>query len=106
MAVSLKRGNLKRDLSIPEILPVTKARQVLFSLLENVERSNRSYTLTKDGKPVALIVNLDEWKGLMATLEILANPEHQAELDGTIEEVGGGKTYSFEEVFGHRQPNL
>ncbi|MBU1262750.1 type II toxin-antitoxin system Phd/YefM family antitoxin [bacterium] len=108
MAEILKRSHskTKRNLSIPEVLSATDARQVFFSLLENVEHSNWSYTLTKNGKPVAKIVNPNEWKGLIATLEILASSKHQTELDKAIREVEEGKTHSFEEVFGHKQPNI
>ena len=100
------RGYLERNLDIPEILPATTARRLFFSLIDNVEHSNRSYTLTKDGKPVARIVNPEEWKGLMATMEILIDPKHQVELDEAIKSVEDGATCSFEEVFGHKQPNL
>ncbi|MBU0567185.1 type II toxin-antitoxin system Phd/YefM family antitoxin, partial [bacterium] len=68
--------------------------------------SNKSYTLTRDGKPVAKLVNIEEWEGLLATVEIMANQDHQKELDGAIKEVEEGKTSSFVEVFGHSQPNL
>ncbi|MEW6620762.1 MAG: type II toxin-antitoxin system prevent-host-death family antitoxin [bacterium] len=106
MAVSLKRGNLARDLDIPETISAATARQMFYTLLKNVEYSNRSYILTRAGKPVARIVNLNEWKEIMTTLEIMVEPEHQAELDKAIREVKEGKIHSFEEVFGHKQSNL
>ncbi len=105
MAVSLRKY-LNRDLSIPETLSDTEARRAFFALLNNVWESNRSYTLTKEGKPIAKIVTYEEWKGLMTTLEIMAEPKHQAELDKAIREVEEGKIHSFEEVLGHKQPNL
>ncbi|MDI6792277.1 MAG: type II toxin-antitoxin system Phd/YefM family antitoxin [bacterium] len=93
-------------MELPETISATEARQNLFALLDGVSSSNKSYTLTKDGKPVAKLVNIEEWKGLLTTLEIMANPDHQKELDEAIKEVEDGKTSSFEEVFGHLQPNF
>lgn len=93
-------------MTLLETIPVTQARQNLFALLDGVSSSNKSYTLTRDGKPVAKLVNIEEWEGLLATVEIMANQDHQKELDGAIKEVEEGKTSSFVEVFGHSQPNL
>ena len=93
-------------MTLLETIPVAQARQNLFALLDGVSSSNKSYTLTRDGKPVAKLVNIEEWEGLLATVEIMANQDHQKELDGAIKEVEEGKTSSFVEVFGHSQPNL
>lgn len=93
-------------MALLETVSVAQARQNLFALLDGVSSSNKSYTLTRDGKPVAKLVNIEEWEGLLATVEIMANQNHQKELDGAIKEVEEGKTSSFEEVFGHSQPNL
>lgn len=93
-------------MTLLETIPVTQARRNLFALLDGVSSSNKSYTLTRDGKPVAKLVNIEEWRGLLATLEIMASPNHQKELDMAIKEIEEGKTSSFEEVFGHSQPNL
>ncbi|MBU0569003.1 type II toxin-antitoxin system Phd/YefM family antitoxin, partial [bacterium] len=69
-------------MTLLETIPVTQARQNLFALLDGVSSSNKSYTLTRDGKPVAKLVNIEEWEGLLATVEIMANQDHQKELDG------------------------
>ncbi|MBA3065041.1 type II toxin-antitoxin system prevent-host-death family antitoxin [bacterium] len=84
-----------------DFLSVTDARHEFFNMLNNVEKSDRSYTLTRKGKPIAQLLNFEQWKGILTTLEILVNPSHKAKLDKRIEETRRGKTVSFEQVFKH-----
>lgn len=85
-----------------DFLSVTDARQDFFSLLDQVERTDRSYTLTRKGKPIAQLLNFEQWKGILTTLQILANPSHRTELDERIKEAHKGKTVSLKEVFGEK----
>ncbi len=54
-------------------IPVTQARPRLTEILEIVKRE--PVTITKDGLPVAVILDPDDYDGLLATLEILTNPD-------------------------------
>ena len=85
---------------IPATLTATQARKLLFHLLENVERSNHHYTVTKDGVPIAKVISVDEWEGLLATLEILAQPRHRRQLDQRLK-TAKGSFVSHEALFGH-----
>ena len=88
-----------KNLIAEDFLSVTDARHEFFNLLDKVERADRSYTLTRKGKPIAQLLNFEQWKGILTTLEILINPSHRAKLDKRIKESKQGKTLSFEQVF-------
>jgi len=85
---------------IPATLTATEARKLLFHLLANVERSNHHYTVTKDGVPIAKVISVEEWDGLLATLEILANPRHRRQLDRRVASARRS-LLSHEALFGH-----
>lgn len=89
-----------------DFLSVTDARHDFFNLLDKVERSARAYTLTRKGKPIAQLVNFEQWRGILTTLEILANPSHRAELDKRIRETKRGETIPFDRVFKHERFDL
>jgi antitoxin YefM len=61
-------------------VPINQARPRLTEILEMVKRE--PVTITKDGAPVAIIVDPDDYAGLLATLEILSNPDLRAQVDG------------------------
>jgi len=90
-----------RNLTAEDFLSVTDARHEFFNLLNKVEKLDRSYTLTRKGKPIAKLLNFEQWKGILTALEILVNPSHRSKLDKRIEEVRRGETVSFDEVFEH-----
>lgn len=89
-----------KDLTANDFISVTDMRHELFNLLNKVEESNRSYTLTRRGVPIAQILNYEQWRGILTTLEILVSPGHQAKLDKRIKEVKQGKAISFKQAFG------
>ena len=60
-------------------IPIAQARPRLTEILDLVQRE--PVTITKDGEPVAVIVDPLWYDSLMATLEILTNPELKRQLD-------------------------
>jgi len=88
-----------KGLTAEDFLSVTDARHEFFNLLDKVEKSHRSYTFTRKGKPIAQLLSFEQWKGILATLEILVNPSHRDELDKRIKDTKQGKTVSLDEIF-------
>jgi antitoxin YefM len=78
-------------------ISINDARPRLTEVVEAAER--RPITITKNGKPVALVVSPAEWAELQATLEVLSNPDMQRDLAVYEEERAGGlATYAHDEV--------
>ncbi len=79
-------------------ISINDARPRLTEVVEAAER--RPITITKNGKPVALVVSPAEWAELQATLEVLSNPDMQRDLAVYEEEKGAGglATYAHDEV--------
>ena len=89
---------VKAYTSFSEVVPATEARHEFFTLLDKVSKANRGFTLTRGGRPIARLLNYEEWQGLLTTIEILANPRHRKQLDRRIAQVKAGKTLSLDQL--------
>lgn len=63
-----------------EIIPISEAKDRLTELADRAAREHDHFTLTRNGRPHAVIVSVAEWESLQETLEILADPEMRADL--------------------------
>ncbi len=77
-------GMVRETPAMAETIPVTEARHEFFTLLKEVDTAHRGFTLTKGGRPIARLLNYKEWRGLLTTLEILADPRHRKKLNHRI----------------------
>jgi prevent-host-death family protein len=62
-------------LELDKVLPVTKVKKNLLDIIKNMSEENSTITVTKNGKPVSIIMTPDRYDALMETIEILADPE-------------------------------
>lgn len=60
-------------------IPIAQARPRLTEILEEIQRE--PVTITKDGKPVAVILDPGHYESLVATIEIMSNPEITRQLE-------------------------
>ena len=86
---------------VPDSLPLTKARDLLTKLPEQLEKQNRAIALTRRGKPVLALMPWDLYEAIRETLEIMADPQLLALFREGIKEVAEGKTTPWEEVKGN-----
>ena len=63
-----------------EIIPISEAKDRLTELADRAAREHDHFTLTRNGRPHAVILSVAEWESLQETLEILADPEMRADL--------------------------
>ena len=57
-------------------IPISEARKRIFEIAEEVQAPSRTYTLTADGKPKAVILSAKEYESILETLDVLEeNPD-------------------------------
>jgi len=88
-----------RDMA--RIVPFTDARATLSDLLDLVEREQEHVVITRKGKPVAIVMSVDEWESWEETIEVLSDPEAMEALRASEEDVKAGRLYTLEEVMKH-----
>ena len=84
--------------AMPRVVPLTEARASLSDLLDAVEHEHEQVLITRNGKPVGLLVSPDEWESMEETIEILGDPEAMARLAESERDVEAGRVYEWEDV--------
>ena len=83
-----------------KILPLSEVKTRLSELVDIVERRDESVTVTRGGKPVAVIVSKDEFEGWQESLEILRDRDLMKEIRSGIRALKRTKKrYTLEEIF-------
>ena len=75
-------------------MPVTEAKQRFTELVKGVKEDYSRYVITRNGEDAAVVISIEEYEGLLETLDILA---HKAEVRGITEgshQVRSGQTVS------------
>lgn len=83
-----------------EILPVTEAKKRLLELIKRLQEGSGSTLITKNGAPAGVLMSMEEYEGLLETLDIMSNPETVKALREAKKNVDAGLVYSHEEVWG------
>lgn len=56
-------------------VPLSEAKAKLARLLTEVDELGERIVITRSGRPVGVLLPVDEYEGLLETLEVLADPE-------------------------------
>ncbi len=87
-----------------EILPASEARSEFFNLLDKIHRLRRKYTITKEGRPQAILMSTEEFEEWVETLEILSRPSTVKGIKKGLKDLKSKKFVSHEKIFG-RSPH-
>ena len=73
-------------------LPLAEAKKNLSSIIKDVEEKYDGFTITKNGVSKAVLLSIEEFEGLMETLDILSHKEEREAIARAKEEVKKGTT--------------
>ena len=83
-----------------KVIPLSEVKMKLSQLVEEVSSRDEEITITRHGKPVAIIVSPDEFDSWKETLAIRADAELMAEIRRGLEDIKKKrKLYTLEELF-------
>jgi len=75
-----------------EMLPLTEVRSALSALVERVEGSHERVTITRNGRPAAVLISPEDLKALEETLDVLSDPVAMGQLREGDAAVAAGDT--------------
>jgi len=81
------------------ILPVTKVKRELLEILKAMEEDYATVTVTRNGKPVGIIMTPDRYEALFETIDILADSKTLQALKASQEDFRSGRIYTHDEVW-------
>jgi antitoxin YefM len=85
-------------LVMAKTVPVRELRANLSELLSDVADRRDHVLVTRNGRPAAALVPIDEYEALEETAEILSDQDTLAALDEGLAEIERGETVPLEEV--------
>lgn len=72
-------------------LPLTEVRDRLSEIVEDVVANRSEWTITKHGRPVAVIVSSDDHETLLETLNILSDDSAMEAIAEGLEDIEAGR---------------
>lgn len=85
---------------IQDYIPVTKAKAALLDLIRQIEHSDETIAITKNGVPEAVLMSMRKFRGLLETLEILSDEKAMKSIRKSITQTQRGKWIDVREVLG------
>ena len=87
-------------------VPLSQAKTHLAKLLAEVEELGEEVVVTRSGRPVAVLLSLTEYEGLLETLEILSDRDFSKQIELGLKEAASGELLSHGEVWDGLDPGL
>lgn len=85
---------------VDRFVTVTEAKNKLLDLIRSLKTCQDVVAITRDGIPAAILLSMDQYEGLMETLEILADEKSIRSLRRSLKQAQSGKWKDHETVFG------
>jgi antitoxin YefM len=85
-----------------KFVTITEARKNLYAVVDEAEHPGVAVALTHNGTPKVIVMSFEEYEGWQETMEIMADPKLDKELEAAMNEMKAGNlhknTVSFEEA--------
>jgi prevent-host-death family protein len=81
-----------------EVLPLAEVKAKFSEMVDRVEQQHERITVTRNGRPAAVLMSAEELDTLEDTLELLSDPSSMAEIQEARLEVRAGRTVSADEL--------
>lgn len=85
-------------MSLAEQLPLAEVKNRLSEVVEQVETQHARVTITKHGRPAAVVISADDLESLEETLRVLSDPELLAQVRASRAELVEAVPLSKEEA--------
>jgi len=82
-----------------DIVPLSRAKAKLSSLIRKVREEHGSYAITHRGKPEGVLLSVEEYESLIETVEILSDRNLMARIDRGLGDEKAGRLHPHDEVF-------
>ena len=84
-------------------LTTTKAKEKLTSIVRKAHTLGEKFIITHRGEEYGVLIDVEEYDGLIETVEILKDSETAKSIAKSLKEAKAGKVVSFKKVVGREQ---
>lgn len=79
-------------------LTISEAKSHLPELVRKADRRHKTFIITKNGLPKAVLMSYDELEGLLETIDIIRDRKLVKSLRKSLKEAHAGKVVSFSKI--------
>lgn len=79
-------------------ITLKELRPALPKVVDSIDSKMDRYVVTRHGRPVIVMLSIEDYEALIETLDILADPEAKKGVLRGIRDVGQGRTRSWQEI--------
>lgn len=79
-------------------ITLKELRPRLPEVIDSIDGRLNRYIVTKRGRPVAAMLSIDDYEGLLETIEILSDKQAVMRIKGSKKEIAAGKTVSLKKL--------
>jgi prevent-host-death family protein len=80
------------------LVTLKELRPKLPAIIKDIDTKLDRYIVTKRGKPISIMLSIDDYEGLLETIEILSNKDMVRRIKKAKKEIKEGKTISLEKL--------
>jgi antitoxin YefM len=84
---------------IDEFVSVSEAKNKLLNLIRRMKHKQEIVAITRDGVPSAVLLSMDQFEGLMETIEILSDQKSMRAIRRSLKQADKGQWVRQDEVF-------
>ena len=81
-----------------DVLPLAEIKARLSEVVDRVEMHHQRVTLTRNGRPAAVLISPEDLEALEDTLEILSNPRAVREIERARADIARGRGISGDDL--------
>ncbi|MCD6580592.1 MAG: type II toxin-antitoxin system Phd/YefM family antitoxin [Desulfuromusa sp.] len=74
-------------MQIDNYIPVTKAKAKLLDMIRDIDSSDDTIAITKNGVPQAIIMSIDQYEAMCETISIMADTNTMEQIQTSINEI-------------------
>jgi prevent-host-death family protein len=85
-------------LVMSDVLPLAEVKAKFSEMVDRVEQQHDRITVTRNGRPAAVLMSADELAALEDTLDLLSDPVAVAGIEQARQDVAAGNTVSADDL--------
>ncbi|MCA1727436.1 MAG: type II toxin-antitoxin system Phd/YefM family antitoxin [Actinobacteria bacterium] len=89
---------MTRIMVMSDTLPLAEIKARLSEIVDRVETEHDRVTLTRNGRPAAVLISPEDLEALEDTLELLADPRARADIQRARADIAKGKGIGADEL--------
>ncbi len=85
--------------TIETFIPITRAKANLLEMVRQLDETNDTIAITKNGVPKAVMLSMEKFEGFLETIDILVDSEMMNQLKSSADDIKAGKLVDIDKAF-------